>query len=121
MHLRFGSLDFFVTAEGELAWAPAPIQPLRSTGLDTVVEALEELQLHTPKARVPRSDPLLDFDYERLERQVSAYLGSRPSQKDLHYLAFSFANVMTQLAGGEPLSLESLTRNIAGTIGHPVA
>jgi hypothetical protein len=39
----FGSFDFFVTTEGELAWAPAPVQPLRSASLDTVVEALEEL------------------------------------------------------------------------------
>jgi hypothetical protein len=39
----FGSLDFFVTMEEELAQAPALIQPLRSASLDTVVEALEEL------------------------------------------------------------------------------
>jgi hypothetical protein len=49
-HMRFGSLDFFITTEGELARAPTPIQPLRSAGLDTVVKALEELRLHSPKA-----------------------------------------------------------------------
>ena len=42
-HVRFGSLDFIVTAEGELAQAPTVIQPLHSTGLDAIVEALEEL------------------------------------------------------------------------------
>ena len=41
--MRFGSLDFFVIAEGELARAPAPVQLLHSTGLDATVEALEEL------------------------------------------------------------------------------
>jgi hypothetical protein len=67
-HVRFGSLDFFVTTQGELTRAPAPVQPIRSVGLDTVVEALKELQLHTLEARASRSDQLLDFDYERLER-----------------------------------------------------
>jgi hypothetical protein len=41
--VHFGSLDFFITTEGELARAPAPIQSLHSTNLDTVVEALKEL------------------------------------------------------------------------------
>ena len=55
-HVRFGSLDFFITTEGELAWALAPIQLLRSTGLDATVEALEKLQLHAPEAHVLGSD-----------------------------------------------------------------
>jgi hypothetical protein len=55
-HVHFGSLDFFITMEGEMAWAPTLIQPLRSTGLDTVVEALEELRLHSSEACAPRSD-----------------------------------------------------------------
>ena len=83
MHVRFGSLDFFVTAEGELAWAPTSIQLLRSTGLDATVEALEELQLHAPEARAPGSDQLLGFDYGRLERQRDAFLGPQPSREDL--------------------------------------
>jgi hypothetical protein len=41
--MHFESLDFFITAKEELMRAPAPIQPLRSASLDTVVEALEEL------------------------------------------------------------------------------
>ena len=43
VHVLFGSLDFFVTMEGELARAPAPVQLLCSTGLDAIAEALEEL------------------------------------------------------------------------------
>ena len=39
-HVCFGSLDLFVTTEGELAWAPVLVQLLRSTGLDATVEAL---------------------------------------------------------------------------------
>jgi hypothetical protein len=54
--MHFGSLDFFITVEAELEWALAPIQSLRSTNLDIVIEALEELQLHAPKAHAPKSD-----------------------------------------------------------------
>jgi hypothetical protein len=36
-HVHFGSLDFFVTMEGELTWVPTPIQPLHFAGLDTVI------------------------------------------------------------------------------------
>ena len=67
VHARFGILDFIITTEGELAWAPAPIQLIRSTNLNTTVKALEKLQLRTLEARVPRSDQLLGFDYGRLE------------------------------------------------------
>ena len=56
MHVRFGSLDFFVTVEGELAWAPTLVQLLRSTSLDATVEALKELRLHALEASAPRSD-----------------------------------------------------------------
>ena len=104
-------LDFIVTTEGELAQVPAAVQSLHSAGLDAIAEALEELQLHGPKARAPKSDQLLDFDYGRLERQLGAFLGPRPSREDLRHLTFSFANIMAQLAGGEPLSPEYLIRS----------
>ena len=94
-HMHFEDLDFIVTTKGELVQAPAAIQPLHFTGLDAIAEALEELQLHAPEARTPGSDQLLDFDYGRLERQLDAFLGPRPSQEDLGCLAFSFTNVMT--------------------------
>jgi len=48
--VHFGSLDFIMTTEGELVQAPAAIQPLHSAGLDAIVEALEELQLHALEA-----------------------------------------------------------------------
>jgi hypothetical protein len=67
-HVHFGSLDFFVTTEEELVWAPAPVQPPRFADFDTVIEALEELQLRAPEVLASESDQLLDFDYERLER-----------------------------------------------------
>ena len=78
-HMHFGSLDFIITIEGELAQAPTTVQPLHSAGLDAIVEALEELQLHAPEAHVPRSDRLLGFNYGRLECQLDACLGPRPS------------------------------------------
>ena len=55
-HVHFGNLDFIITTEGELAQAPTAVQPLHSIGLDVIAEAIEELQLHAPKARAPRSD-----------------------------------------------------------------
>jgi hypothetical protein len=33
------------------------------------------LRLHAPKALAFGGDQLLDFDYERLERQLDAFLG----------------------------------------------
>ena len=77
--MRFGGLDFILTTEGELAQAPATVQPLHSVGLDAIAEALEELQLHASEAHAPGSDQLLGFDYGRLECQLDAFLGSRPS------------------------------------------
>ena len=128
-HARFGDLDFIFTTEGELAQAPAAVQPLHSTSLYAIAEGL---QLHAPKAHAPGSDQLLGFDYERLERQLGAFLGPRPSWEDLHCLTFSSANVTTQLTGGEPLSPEYLIqsapttlpfglRNTAEIVGHLVA
>ena len=78
-HVRFGNLDFIVTIEGELAQAPTAVQPLHPTDLDVIVEAVEELQLHTPEARTPGSDQFLGFNYGRLERQLGTFLGPRPS------------------------------------------
>ena len=97
--MRFGNLDFIITTEGELAQVPTAVQPLDSASHDAIAEALEELQLHAPEARAPGSDQLLGFDYGRLERQLGAFLGPRPSREDLRRLTFSFANIMTQLAG----------------------
>ena len=79
VHVRFRSLDFIIMMEGELAQAPTTVQPLHFAGLDAIIEALEELQLHALEAHVPRSDRLLGFDYGRLERQLDAFLGPRPS------------------------------------------
>jgi hypothetical protein len=77
--VHFGSLDFFVTTEGGPAQARVPIRLLCSVDLDSTIEALEELRLHAPKARASESDQLLDFNYERLERQLDTFLGPRPS------------------------------------------
>ena len=77
--MRFRDLDFIITTKGELAQAPAAVQPLHSASLGLITEALEEMQLHAPEARAPGSDQLLDFDYGRLERQLDAFLRPRPS------------------------------------------
>ena len=54
-HVRFGDLDFIVTAEGELAWALVVVQPFHSAGLNAITEMLEELWLHAPEAHALRS------------------------------------------------------------------
>ena len=82
-HVRFENLDFIITMEGELAQVPTAVQPLHSVGLNIIAEALEELHLHASEANTPESDQLLDFDYGRLERQLSAFQGPRPSREDL--------------------------------------
>ena len=68
VHMRFRDLDFIVMVEGELAMAPTTVRPLHSTSLDAIAEALEELRLHAPGARAPKSNQLLNFDYGRFER-----------------------------------------------------
>jgi len=42
-HVRFGNLDFIIMTEGELVRAPVIVQPLHSTCLNMIAEALEEL------------------------------------------------------------------------------
>ena len=94
MHVHFRNLDFIILTEGELAQLPATVQTLHSAGLDAIAEAFEELQLHALEAHTPESDQLLGFDYRRLERQLDAFLGPRPSWEDLGHLTFSFTNIM---------------------------
>ena len=67
-HMHFGSLNFVITMEGELAQAPTITWLLHSTSLDAIDKAFEELRLHAPEACAPESDQLLNFDYGRLER-----------------------------------------------------
>jgi hypothetical protein len=56
---------------------PAQSPPL--TGLDTIIEALEELQLSALDAHALEHDQLLDFNFRRLEHQLVVYLGPHPS------------------------------------------
>jgi hypothetical protein len=55
-HMCFESLDFIVTMEGELVQALMPVQPPPPTGLDAIIEALEELQLNNLEAQAPEHD-----------------------------------------------------------------
>ena len=64
---------------GELVQAPIAVQPLHLAGLDTIAEALEELWMHALEFHALGSYQLLGFDYGRLERQLGAFLGPRPS------------------------------------------
>jgi hypothetical protein len=75
-----------------------------------IVEALEVLQLNAPEAHVSGRDRPLDFDFGRLEHQLAVYLGPHLSWEDPRALTFSFVNIMTQLAGREPLYPDILTQ-----------
>jgi hypothetical protein len=54
--VRFGSLDFIITIEGELVQAIVPVQSPPPTSLDAIIEALEELQLNAPEAHASERD-----------------------------------------------------------------
>jgi hypothetical protein len=114
----FRSLDFVITMEGELVQAIMLVQPPPPTSLDAIVEALEELQLSALEARAPQCDQILDFDFERLEHLLTVYLGPHRSWEDLWALTFSFVNIMTQLAGREPLSSDTLTQGALTTFPY---
>ena len=43
MHMRFGSLDFIISTEGELAQANGPATPPQAVSLDAVIDTLGEL------------------------------------------------------------------------------
>jgi hypothetical protein len=74
--VRFASLDFIVPIDRGLEQI---LPSARPAGSDTVVEALQDLQL-----RVREDDPLpgsqrCGFDCARLGHQLNAFLGPRPS------------------------------------------
>jgi hypothetical protein len=73
--VRFGSLDFIVATGGGLEQIHVPVHPIRTANLDPVVEAFEGLRLHTPGDRASGGGWLLDFDHERLGRQLHIFLG----------------------------------------------
>ena len=92
--MRFRSLDFIITKDGELTQTPGPAQFSRSDSLDTIIKALEELQLCTLEARASGSGQPLSPHRERLKRQLDALMGPQPSPEGLHRLSSSLANVM---------------------------
>jgi hypothetical protein len=67
-------MDFVITMEEGLVWAIAPTQSPPPTGLDTIIEALEELQLNALEAYAPGRDQFLNFDFGMLEHQLAVYL-----------------------------------------------
>jgi hypothetical protein len=69
------------------------------------------LWLGALEARALEREQLLDFDFDfgRLEHQLTIYQGPHLSWEDLRALTFSFVNIMTQLTSGEPLSPDVFT------------
>jgi hypothetical protein len=92
--VRFGSLDFIITMEGGMEQVHVSIPPLHTINLDSVIEALEELQLRTPEACTSRSSWPLGSDHKGLHSQLSTFLGPRSTQEDLRCVLFSLANIM---------------------------
>jgi hypothetical protein len=66
--VHFGSLDFVIIMEGELVQAIVSVQSPPSLGLNTIIKALEELQLSALEARASERDQILDFNFRILER-----------------------------------------------------
>jgi hypothetical protein len=109
--VRFRILDFIVTTEGGLEQVRVPVRPSCTTNLDPIVEAFEGLRLRASEDRASEGSWLPDFDYKRLGHLLHAFLGPRPTQEDLRQVFFSLTNVMAQLYGAEPLSLEIMVES----------
>ena len=129
--MRFGTLEFLILEGSHLELVGSAPQVPPPTDSDMVAETLEGLRLDALEAHALESVPAPVFNYGRLEHQLDAFLRPRPYIEELCFLTFSFANAMVQLTGGEPFSLEHLTRgapasfpfglrNAAGTVGHLV-
>jgi hypothetical protein len=88
-HIRFGSLDFLCMGvdhgldptgvEGDCV-LPSPAESLSSpTNVDSISESMVGFCLHANKAQASGSIQPHGFDYLRLEHQLDAILGPRPS------------------------------------------
>jgi hypothetical protein len=90
-----------------------PLPPSGSTNppsdVDSVIESMGGLHLHTTEAQASEGSRPLGIDYPWLEHQFDDLLGLYPSLEALHDLYFVFINVIAQLAGGPPLSLELIS------------
>jgi hypothetical protein len=96
-----GDLDP-IGVEGESV-LPSPAESLGSpANVNSISESMVGLCLHANEARASGGVRPHGFDHLRLERQLDAILGPRPSQEDLHRLRSISANVLSQLLG-EPL------------------
>jgi hypothetical protein len=71
-------------------------------GVDSIFVLMVGLCLHANKARAFGGVQPHGFDPPRLERQLDAIPGPRPSHEDLHCLCSISANALSQLSG-EPL------------------
>jgi hypothetical protein len=76
--VHFGSLDFIVAMEWGLELVHVPVRPPRTTNLNPIVKAFEGLRLSTPEDCDSEGSGPLDFDCERLRRQLHTFLGPRP-------------------------------------------
>jgi hypothetical protein len=92
--------------EGEYALPSPAGSPNSPADIDSITKSMAGLCLHASEAQASRGTQPHGFDYPRLECQFDAILGPRPSQEDLHRLYFVFANALSQLSRGPPLSPE---------------
>jgi hypothetical protein len=100
-----GDLDS-TSVEGECVLLSPAESPDSPTNVDSIAESMAGLCLQANEAQASGGTQPHDFDYPRLERQLDAILGPRPSQEDLRHPYFVFTNTLSQPSGGPPLSSE---------------
>ena len=95
MHICFENLDFIIMMGESWCRLPSLFNLSTLSASTRSPRRLMSCRLHASEARTPGSDQLLGFNYGRLERQLGAFPGPRPSWENLRHLTFLFANVMT--------------------------
>jgi len=102
--VRFGNLSFVIAIDGSLVQVQTPVR-LTSDGIVGTMQGphLESQRQDT----LAVSNPSI-FNNACLECQLQSFLGPQPTEGDLHCVAYSHANMATQLSGGSPIPPEVL-------------
>jgi hypothetical protein len=107
--VRFGDLRFIVNLQGGLEPVCSPNSSNDIACSDSIVDSLLELPLDAPRADTPMRAQHPTINCGSVEQQLGVFLGDQLTQDNLHRVFFSIGNVMLQLSGGEPISLELLS------------
>ena len=111
----FSDLCFIVNQQDGLERICSPDCSANIACSDRIVTSLRELQLDMPEAVFPAHGQRPAVDCGSTGLQLGVFLGDRPTLDSLHRVIFSFANIVVQLSGGEPVPLKVLTGRTLAT------